>query len=149
TVPASGNLPATYEAARKALSECSRIDECKSWTDKATALASYARQAQDHSLLEYAQRIQARALRRCGELLHQVAPAPGARTDLGTVATRGSAAADAGLSERQAKTALRVAQVPDDAFEAAVDSIKPPTVTELAVMGTLSRTITIDSLAPE
>ena len=32
------------------------------------------------------------------------------------------------MSERQKKTALRVANVPDDEFEEAVESPKPPTV---------------------
>jgi hypothetical protein len=37
-------------AARKAIAKRSRIDECKSWSDKVAALASYARQAKDRSL---------------------------------------------------------------------------------------------------
>lgn len=138
-LPANGNLPATYEAAQRALSECSRVDEVKDWADKAAALASYAKQAKDHTLLHLAQRIQARAVRRCGELLRQVDPLPGARTDLGTVPTRGSAAADAGLSERQRKTALRIANIPSDEFEASVENTTPLTVSELAIRGTLPR----------
>lgn len=46
----SASLPATYEAARTALSECARIDECQGWADKAAALASYAKQADDKQL---------------------------------------------------------------------------------------------------
>ncbi len=40
--------------------------------------------------------------------------------------TRTQAATDAGLSERQRKTALRVANVPQDEFEAAIESDAPP-----------------------
>ncbi len=40
-------------------------------------------------------------------------------------------AARAGLSERQRKTALRVASVPADVFEYQVESDSPPTVTKL------------------
>jgi hypothetical protein len=69
---AGAKLPATYSAARKALSECSRIDECQQWADKAEALASYAKQSEDDSLRKLADRIQARAIRRCGELLRQI-----------------------------------------------------------------------------
>lgn len=91
------------------------------------------------------QRIQARALRRCGELLKQIEPAPGARTDLGQAPTRGSiemvesgtpmtrreAAQAAGLSEHQRKTALRVANVSDAIFtEQVVRTI--PTATSRA-----------------
>lgn len=153
-LPANGGLPANYEAAKHALAECTRIDECKTWADKAAALSSYARQAQDHTLYTLAQRIQDRATRRYGELLKQIPPARGARTDLGRAPTRGSdgqavadppvvtrarAARDAGLSEHQAKQGLRVASIPTADFEAAVESDHPPTVTELAARGTVTR----------
>jgi len=36
---AAAKLPASYEAAKIALAECSRIDECKNWANKAEALA--------------------------------------------------------------------------------------------------------------
>ncbi len=35
-------LPDTYVHAKQALTECSKIDECQDWADKAAALASYA-----------------------------------------------------------------------------------------------------------
>ena len=69
---ADARLPATYESAKQALAECSRIDECQNWADKAAALASYARQARDDTLFCFATRIKARALNRCGELLRQI-----------------------------------------------------------------------------
>lgn len=146
-VPISeARLPQAYESAKTALAHCEKIDECKDWGDKAEALASYAKQAKDESLRKTADRIQARAVRRCGELLKQVKPQPGKRTDKepgggaspGLVAdppTRKQAATEAGLSRDQAKTALRVASVPDDVFEAAVESDSPPTVTALAEVG--------------
>ena len=137
----SARLPASYEHARQALAECSRIDECQQWADKAEALASYAKQAKDDQLRKLADRIQARAIRRCGELLKQIEPANGARTDIEPRAgdlpklTRTEAAESAGLSEHQRKTALRVASVPDDDFERQVESESPPTVTALAEQG--------------
>ena len=141
------SLPETYTNAKTALAECTKVDECQSWGDKAEAMASYARQAEDEQLRKMADRIQARAIRRCGELLKQVEPASGERTDLepkdGTVprSTRESVATEAGLSERQRKTALRTANVPDDEFEQAVESEKPPTVTKLADQGKKKRNI--------
>ena len=45
------------------------------------------------------------------------------------------AAEQAGMSERQRITAVRVANVPEDAFELAVESEHPPTVTALAEQG--------------
>jgi hypothetical protein len=119
---AEAKLPATYEAARSAITECARIDECKTWSDKAAALASYARQAKDDSLRAMAIRIQERAMRKAGELLKQIPPANGANQNIkagaGLKVTRTAAAADAGLSARQQKTALRLASIPSEAFDA-------------------------------
>jgi hypothetical protein len=103
------------------------------------ALASYARQVEDESLLNMAKRIHGRTLRRAGELLQQF-NAPGTRTDRptdGAVSrlTQRDAAAAAGMSERQQVTAVRVANVPEPEFEAAIESEEPPTVTALAEAG--------------
>jgi vacuolar-type H+-ATPase subunit H len=118
------------------------LDECKDWTDKAAALASYAKQSQDKQLEEMAKRIRARATRRAGELLRQVEPSKGGRppeTKDGGVPSfsRSAAAASAGLSERQAKTAQRLANVPEDDFEEMVES--GATVTAIAAAGTERR----------
>jgi hypothetical protein len=64
------------------LAECGKVDECKDWADKAAALGSYAKQSGDKSLFNLATRIQARAIRRCGELLKEFEAKSGARTDL-------------------------------------------------------------------
>lgn len=145
TVP-DARLPLNYEAAARALQECSRLDECQEWAVKAEAMASYARQAKDETLRKYADRIQARAIRRCGELLKQIPAAHGANQNIQEGAlpkvTRESAATEAGLSEHQRKTALRVANVPERDFEAQISSDEPPTVTELARQGTVAKAIT-------
>lgn len=138
TVNGGARLPQSYEAARQALSNCASIDECQSWADKAAALASYAKQAKDEELMKMAVRIRDRAIRRAGELLKQIEPQPGKRTDVepsGGAPTRSQAAHDAGMSRDQMHTALRVANVPADQFDAQVDSDNPPTVTALAEQG--------------
>ncbi|MEQ3644803.1 MAG: hypothetical protein ABNH17_05415 [Paracoccus sp. (in: a-proteobacteria)] len=140
----SARLPQTYEAARAALAQCSAVDECNDWADKAAALASYARQSQDDQLERMAQRIRARAIRRAGELLKQIEPAPtgpkpelkaGDRLQLG----RADAAREAGMSPHQAKQAVRVANVSEDDFEEQVESPNPPTLSQLASQGTQKR----------
>ena len=132
-------LPANYQNAKTAIQACERIDECKDWADKAAALASYAKQANDDTLCQMATKIQLRAVRRCGELLKAIAPkdTPGRpRNNAGAdTISRSKAASNAGLSERQKHTALRVASVPEDEFEEAVES-DPPTVTKMAERGT-------------
>lgn len=139
----AARLPVTYESAKSALAECSRIDECQDWSDKMQAMASYARQSQDDSLRRMCDRIQARAIRRCGDLLAAIEPARGANQNIQEGArpnvTRETVATEAGLSEHQRKTALRVSNIPADEFEAAVESEQPPTVTELAKRGTTRR----------
>jgi hypothetical protein len=139
----AARLPVTYEAARAAIAECERIDECKGWSDRAAALASYARQARDDSLRVMAVRIQARAQRRCGELLKQI-PRADESTRYGQEGTlppvtRTQAAADAGLSEHQRKTALRLASIPEPEFSRQVEDPSPPTVTRLAEQGTAAQ----------
>ena len=139
-VPAAADapLPERYEEARSALAECHRIDECKDWASKAEALSSYARQMDDDTLLNFAKRIQSRAIRRAGELLKDF-QSPGARTDQPTVGigprSQRQAAEAAGMSARQEKTAVRIANVPENDFEAAVESDTPLSVTKLAAMG--------------
>lgn len=78
TIPVqSARLPVSYEKAREALVQCHQIDECKQWADKAAALASYAKQAQDETLFQTAMKIQGRAIRRAGELMQEITPMPG------------------------------------------------------------------------
>lgn len=137
---ASAALPATYEAAKNALAECASIDECQDWADKAAALASYARQAEDDQLERMSQRIRARAIRRAGELLKQIEPGHGKNQNIKdgngpNAETRKAVGEQAGMSERQIKTAIRVANIPQDVFDTCIEDDKPATVTELAEMG--------------
>ena len=141
TLPAitDTKLPATYEAARTAIAECERIDECRTWADKAAAMKAYATMRDDRTLHNLALRIQLRAERRCGELLKQI-PRADESTRFGQEGdhppvTRSQAASEAGLSEHQRKTALRVAAIPEVEFNRQVDSARPPTVTHLAEQG--------------
>lgn len=134
----AAKLPVNYVHAREALEKCERIDECKDWADKAAALASYAKQADDETLFNTAMRIKGRAVRRCGELLKKIEAKHTGRIGRDTPpnsGTRKAAASAAGLSRDQAKQALRVASVPHEQFESAIESDDPPTVTALAKQG--------------
>lgn len=135
----SAKLPATYVKAKDALAKCDELDECQEWSNKAQALASYAKQAKDDSLERMAMRIHARAVRRCGELLKQIPANVGRPQENRAGAhpiTRTEAAEAAGLSDSQKKQALRVASVPEKRFEAEIESAKPATVSTLARIGT-------------
>ena len=136
---ARAKLPATYEAAKASLAECSRIDECAEWRDRAEALASYAKQAGDDSLRKMCDRIQGRAIRRCGEIPKQIP-----RPDQGGRPSKNGGLGPPFLTVRpprmrrvpdQKHDALRVASIPGAEFEAAIESDDPFTVTALAGAG--------------
>src|SRR5260370_3228084 len=128
----------------------SPTDECKDWADKAAALASYAKQAEDETLFKNAMMIKGRAVRRMGELLKDIEPKPGARTDrvLVTVGPRNRLVAEprdatdprlktrqsvADAAGRQTKEALRIASIPKREFEKAIEAEKPPTLIVLFI----------------
>lgn len=134
-------LPALYVETSQHLAKLSKLDECQDWADKAAALCSYAKQADDDTLEKYAQRIRARAVRRGGELLKTIPVSSGGRPsetrgDASPSLTRTQTARDAGMSDDQRKNALRVASLDKDEFEVAIESDDPPTITELARAGT-------------
>lgn len=115
-------MPVNYEAAKKALAECVLVDECKEWKDRAAAIASYAAQKRDRSLLDKATRIRARATRRLGELLEVHKPSNSQLSSLGITA-----------SERY--QARSVASVPVKKFESHVERTPPTPVSKIAQMG--------------
>lgn len=133
-------LPVRYERARTEIAAAASLDECAEWTSKASALASYARQAKDDSLLAAATRIKARAIRRSGELLREIPAKPGYQKNGAGAppqrSDRAQAAKDAGLSRDQATQAVRVAKVPATEFEEAIEADEPPSIDELAERGT-------------
>lgn len=144
-----GRLPTTYAVARKAIAKCWKLDEVKDWSDKAEALASYAKQANDREFYEMACRIQLRANRRMGELLQEIEASKGGLQtgrDGAGPSRRTQAAEAAGVSGRRAKTVLRVAKVPKAEFEAAVESDHPPSVSKLAEMGTKKKPVPLYDL---
>src|SRR5262249_53873477 len=152
-------LPASYERAKQALAECESVDECKTWSDKAAALAAYGRMQGDTELEKQASRIRAHAARRAGELLleipgetggrpprtknsgghspefSEVSPEPAGKP----MSARATAARSAGMSEHQAKELMRVATVAREEFDRQVNGSKPPSVATLAKQGTRKR----------
>jgi hypothetical protein len=138
-------LPVAYSAAKAALAKCIDIDECAMWANKAAAFEAYARQAGDDELMNNSRRIKARAVDRMGEVAAEIPAQPGKRTDREPgvgggprLSPRAKVASDAGVSDRQLKTALRVHNVPREDFERQVESAHPPTITKLARQGTRS-----------
>lgn len=130
-----------YDRAKTALAECHSIDECAEWRNKSAAIEEYARQRDDHELLNLAHKIKGRAVRRIGQLLGEIEPSKGgyapkfdAQDGTDPSITRKSAAQAAGLSERKAKEALRVANVDEQRFEESLAQGMP--LSSIADMGT-------------
>jgi hypothetical protein len=135
----TARLPESYEAAKRAIAECARLDECSEWADKAAAIASYARQADDRELESCAQRIRLRAVRRMGELLKNFDARGGDRrskvvTPVAFEARRSrlAVAQEVGLSEHKTRTAVKIAAVPQAEFEVVVESGYPKGTAALA-----------------
>ncbi|MFZ1106824.1 MAG: hypothetical protein WAN43_00565 [Rhodomicrobium sp.] len=116
------------------------------------ALASYGRQANDETLVRLAMRIQGRAIRKAGVLLQQISSQSGGdrrsfdyqQEGDRQLVSRTNAAREAGFSEHQQKQALRLANIPEDEFESAIEDEEPPTITDLAERGTRRRAIVND-----
>jgi hypothetical protein len=123
-------FPIAYDRAKQALAQCERIDECSEWANRAEAMASYYRQAKDFGLEMQARRIRLRAKRRVGELLLQL-KAVGRRGPAGRPAQIGQtpraiAARAIGMSVAQLRNVVRIARIPVDQAEAAIEATPPP-----------------------
>lgn len=116
-------LPANYHAARIALTECARIDECKDWADQSAAWASYAKQANDDDLFEQATRIRTRAEERIGELL------------LSLVSGRRDTATKFGIKNSQYQRAVNIARVPKNIRDELIEASPTIVAGRLAAMG--------------
>ena len=124
-----------YENAKYAIAEYKTVDEVKDFRDKAVAIEAYAKQANDMELEWDAARARVRAERKCGELLAKLKKTPGVRNDLTSsggveeVSEYAQARDRAGLNNDQAAAFQKLAAVPEEEFEQAVDNpaAKPST----------------------
>lgn len=118
-----------YSAARHALEEAVRVDEVKDIRDKALAMAAYAKQAGDNSLIQLATEIRVRAERKAGQMLAQMPKATGAK-GVGPIAVvvndrnHSPTLKDLGISKDQSSRWQKLAAVPEDTFEQAVAAAK-------------------------
>lgn len=99
-----------YEAMRREVAECARIDEAAQLRDKAAALRLYAKQSKDRALQRWVAEIQLRATIKLGELSRKLATTQGTRTDKGLVSANGyksklDTLAEAGISQPVASRA--------------------------------------------
>jgi hypothetical protein len=119
-----------YDAMCRAIAEAYKVDEVKDIRDKALAIEMYARQANNTDAETQACEIRLRAERKAGQLLKEIEKAKGGRPSQTTRPTRGVSAktlADYGISHDQSAQWQKLADVPDDQFEASLAKPKPTT----------------------
>ena len=111
-----------YDAARRALEEARSIDEIAEVINKTDALRLYAHQAKDTEMETWAAEIKLRAVRRCGELIRELATGAGTRTDKPLPDSgkrlKREALAAANLSTSAAHRYEAIAAIPNSDFEA-------------------------------
>lgn len=122
-------LPINYQAAKAALAECACIDECKDWSDKAVAIASYAKQVRDKTMMHNAQRIVLRARERLGELLLEWT----AENNSGSK-SKHAIADQLGVDHALADQAIAIARVPKKVRDSEIEGAPPIAPTRLAAL---------------
>jgi hypothetical protein len=145
---AETGFPVSYEEARQAIAKCESPFECRTMADQAAAMAVYARMRDDTDLLNRAVRLQAWAARRWGELDKKLHPDKSrenlkqnqspVRKLVDQQPVRRPAPSD-GTSEYQRKVCRQLAAIPETEFSRQVESENPPTVTQLAEQGKVTR----------
>jgi hypothetical protein len=138
----NARMPLNYVAAKNAVAKCIRLDECKDWSDKTMALASYARQIKDDELEKNAKRLRLRAQVRMGELLleldapHGGWPGPdGKMTNTRGTSERYKTGLDAGLSRAIINRTVSMARVDEAKREAVIEADPPISCRALSDLG--------------
>ena len=131
---------ARYDAMCKAIAECHRVDEVKELRDKARALEVYAQQAQNLEAERKAIQIRIRAERRAGELLREMKERGERQRQAQPVKLKSSGTtlnpaippklSDLGITRDQSSKWQRLASVPAEKFEQAVNGNGPKPTTE-------------------
>jgi len=118
-----------YDAMVTAIQICEKVDEVKDIRDKAVALEAYAKQANNMEAERQCALIRVRAERKCGQMLRDTEKAKGAA---GTSSnqyqkevqshdvTAPKTLSDMGITKDQSSTWQKLANVPEDEFEAAI-----------------------------
>jgi hypothetical protein len=155
---AETGFPVSYEEARQAIAKCESPFECRTMADQAAAMAVYARMRDDTDLLNRAVRLQAWAARRWGELDKRLHPdrrqenlkhrnavdhnsveQPKKQDFIGQPQSGKRPPPPDGTTEYQRVVSRRLAAIPETDFTRQVESDMPPTVTQLAEQGKVTR----------
>jgi hypothetical protein len=121
-------VPVEYEAAVNALQACVNIDEAKYWSDKADALAAWAKIYRSDDAGRKARQLKLHAFRRMGTLAQELRPKKFIGGTGGMLPGPQTLLVENGLTESHAKAARVLAKASQVDFERAVNSKNPPSL---------------------
>jgi hypothetical protein len=128
-------LPVEYTTAVRSLALCSTLEEAKHWSNKADALAAWAKIYQSDEVAIEAKRLKLHAFRRMSELAEELQP----NSFVGKGRKRPPGPADAlikaGLSKSATNTIRRVGAIPQAMFVELIASDNVPGVTAASELG--------------
>lgn len=122
-------IPVEYETAVKALGECLSIDEAKHWSDKADALAAWAKIYRSDEAGRKARQLRLHAYRRMGQIAGEIQPTGSRKEGRGRTPGPPSLLRAHGFNSTQALAARRLANQSDEQFESLLSRSKPPSPT--------------------
>jgi hypothetical protein len=124
------HMPVEYENAVNALQACITLDEAKLWSDKADALAAWAKIYRSDDAARKAQQLKLHAYRRMGELALDLRPQQRKRRSDGKIMGKKDGPAsllrEQGLSSGKEFAATKLARLPQDEFEKLIARDRPP-----------------------
>jgi hypothetical protein len=144
-------MPVVYEAACKALAEVSTVLDAKYFSDKADALATWAKIYKSDEAAVAAKRLKIHAYRKMGEIAEQLQPTSRRSLGRGKGSSPGanSLLMENGLTVGQANIVLRVSRVPVTAVKEFLDMPRPPSIHTVAYagrgLGTSARSLSSDA----
>lgn len=125
-------MPVQYEEAVKALDACLAIDEAKYWSDKADALAAWAKIYRNDVAGRRAKQLKLHAYRRMGALAEELRPRKFLGRNKGQQPGPVSLLTENGLRHSDATSATRLARISKTTFDKIVARDKPPAPTVAA-----------------
>ncbi len=117
-------MPLLYQEAVNAIAACKTFDEAKNWSDRADAMAAWAKIYADDAIEREAKSLKLHAYRRIGLLAAEMRPL----TFRGRQGVQGpsSLLQEQGFNKSKTASISKIARMPQKQFEAVAASKKPP-----------------------
>jgi hypothetical protein len=121
-------LPVAYRTAVAAIAACRSFDEANDWSNKADALAAWAKIFANDEVQKEAKALKLHAFRRMGALASELSSDPNQASSAYAVLLAH------GYKKSQASAAVKISKMPPDDFVAVTESKKPPSPSVLCTI---------------